>query len=74
MLLMVRIYSTTAWFGLVLNDYTLFWDIIRESYEALTIYSFFAFGSLFWRVSENGCCFELQTITASCCFFEFLFF
>jgi len=42
-LLMVPIYAVEAWLGLYQKNYTLYWDVLRESYEALVIYSFYSF-------------------------------
>ena len=39
---MVPIYAACAWFALVYKDYALYFDVFRETYEAVTIYSFFA--------------------------------
>lgn len=42
-LLMVPIYATSAWFGLVFKDATPYIDLLRETYEAIALYSFYQF-------------------------------
>jgi len=42
-LMMVPVYAAEAWLGLFMKEYTLYWDVLRESYEALVIYSFYQF-------------------------------
>jgi hypothetical protein len=37
----VPIYSLTAWFGLYMKEWTVYWDCAREVYEAVCIYAFF---------------------------------
>lgn len=41
-LFMVPVYAATSWLGLVQKEYALYWDVLRETYEAITIYYFFA--------------------------------
>lgn len=40
---MVPVYSVAAWWGLYQKSRTEYWDLVRESYEALVIYAFFRF-------------------------------
>mmetsp|Transcript_23584 Transcript_23584/g.42531 ORF Transcript_23584/g.42531 Transcript_23584/m.42531 type:complete len:431 (-) Transcript_23584:51-1343(-) len=42
-LFMVPIYAMTAWLGLVQKEYAMWWDLVREVYEAFTIYAFVMF-------------------------------
>ena len=40
---MVPLYAVNAYFGLVMKDHTEYWDLAREAYEAVVIYSFYEF-------------------------------
>jgi len=40
---MVPLYAIEAWLGLYAKNYTMYWDVLRECYEALVIYSFYQF-------------------------------
>ncbi len=42
-LLMVPIYAIEAWLGLFSKEETLYWDMLRECYEAVVIWSFYSF-------------------------------
>jgi hypothetical protein len=42
-LFMVPVYAAAAWLGLYQKRFTLYWDVGRECYEALVIYSFYQF-------------------------------
>lgn len=38
---MVPVYSAEAWMGLRFKEYTIYFDIMREVYEAFVIYCFY---------------------------------
>jgi hypothetical protein len=40
-ILMVPIYAVNSWMGLYMPTHALYWDVLRECYEALVIYTFF---------------------------------
>jgi len=42
-LMMVPIYAVEAFLGLILKQYTQYWDVLREMYEAVVIWSFYQF-------------------------------
>jgi hypothetical protein len=42
-LFMVPIYAISAWLGLVQESFTIWWNVVRDVYEAVTIYSFIRF-------------------------------
>ncbi len=42
-LFMIPMYSFNAWVGLMMKEHTEYWDLARESYEAVVIYSFYEF-------------------------------
>jgi len=42
-LLMVPVYSAASWLGLYQKQYGAYWDLARETYEAVAIYSFYQF-------------------------------
>src|SRR4051812_36689184 len=42
-ILMVPIYALDSWLGLRYNSMTIYFDLLRECYEAFVIYSFFTF-------------------------------
>jgi hypothetical protein len=37
------VYSVFAWLGLVLKNQSAYWDVVRQCYESVAIYSFFEF-------------------------------
>jgi len=38
---MVPLYAIQSWMGLLMREYTEYWDLAREAYEAVVIYSFY---------------------------------
>lgn len=52
-LLMVPVYALAGWLGLYQKEYTRWWDLGRECYEAITIYAFYEFLAAFLGGEEH---------------------
>jgi hypothetical protein len=53
-LLMVPVYAVTAWLGLFQKNATIYWDVLRESYEALAIFAFYRFLYMYLKTHPDG--------------------
>jgi len=58
LILMVPIYAIDSWFSLRWKDYTIYFDLLRDCYEAFVIYQFFQLLTAYIEGKKPGTLFE----------------